>query len=161
MRRRSSTCTTSMPTGSPCTAGPKAPGIKFEGTDGWIMFRGWRAPLRASDPAILETELGEDAIRLHRPRVVINRADGGKGGEHRDFIDCVKSRQPCYAPAEIGHRTITIAHLGNIAMQLGCKLQWDPEKERFVTDKAANALLSREQREPWTIDNVDSWINVG
>ena len=139
----------------------EAPGIKFEGSDGWIMFRGWRAPLRASDPAILKTELGEDAIRLHRPRVVIGRADGSKGGEHRDFIDCVKSRQPCYAPAEIGHRTITVAHLGNIAMQLGRKLQWDPEKERFVADQEADAMLSREQREPWTIDNVDSWINVG
>lgn len=60
--------------------------------------------------------------------------------------------------AETGHRTITIAHLGNISMILGRKLQWDPESQRFVNDPEANAMLGRKQREPWTLANVDAWV---
>jgi predicted dehydrogenase len=132
------------------------PGIRFEGSDGWIGFEGWRAPLTVSDDKILTSTIGPDEIHLHRPRVVIAREEG-KGGEHRNFIDCIKSRDPCYAPAEIGHRTISIAHIGNIAMLLGRKLKWDPDAERF-DDDAANQMLSRRQREPWTLENIDSWI---
>jgi len=134
------------------------PGIRFEGTDGWIGFENWRGPLRASNPKILQSEIGPNEIHLDRPSEVVARTDGAKGGEHRNFIDCVKSRKPCYAPAEIGHRTVTIAHIGNIAMMLGRKLRWDPQRERFVDDPEADKLLSRTQRAPWTIGHVDSWI---
>ncbi|MEO2047459.1 MAG: Gfo/Idh/MocA family oxidoreductase [Pirellulales bacterium] len=133
------------------------PGIRFEGSEGWVGCEGWRATLTASDDKILASNIGPDEIQLHRPRIVIAREDGGKGGEHRNFIDCVKSREPCYAPAETGHRTISIAHIGNIALLLGRKLKWDPSAERFDND-AANQMLSRRQREPWTIENIDSWI---
>jgi len=127
------------------------PGIRFEGTDGWVGFTGWRGPLEASDQSVIDSEIGEDEIRLYHPSEVVGRGDGGKGGEHRNFLDCVKTRQPCYAPAETGHRTISIAHIGNIAMLLGRKLTWDPSTETFTDDDAANAMLSREQREPWTL----------
>jgi hypothetical protein len=70
----------------------------------------------------------------------------------------VKSRKPCYAPAETGHRTITIAHIGNIAIQLGRKLHWNPQQEKFSDDAEANAMLARKQREPWTIANVSKWL---
>lgn len=138
----------------------KGPSIRFEGTDGWVGFEGWRAPLQASDPRMLESEIGPNEVHLYRPSEVVPRAAGMKGGEHRNFIDCVKSRKPCYAPAETGHRTITIAHIGNIAMLLGRKLKWDPQAEQFVGDGEANAMLSRKQREPWTLANIDSWIKA-
>lgn len=136
----------------------KGPGIRFEGTEGWIGFEGWRGPLQASNPKILESKIGPNEVHLYRPGEVVPRTEGMKGGEHRNFIDCVKSRKPCYAPAETGHRTITIAHIGNIAMMLGRKLKWDPKAEQFVNDAEADAMLSRKQREPWTLANVDSWI---
>lgn len=138
----------------------KGPGIRFEGTDGWIGFEGWRAPLQAGDPKILASKIGPNEIRLYRPSEVVPRTEGMKGGEHRNFIDCVKSRKPCYAPAETGHRTITIAHIGNIAMLLGRKLKWDPQAEEFIGDAEANAMLSRKQREPWTLANIDSWLKA-
>ncbi|HUS92383.1 MAG TPA: hypothetical protein VM695_11065 [Phycisphaerae bacterium] len=40
-------------------------------------------------------------------------------------------------------------HVGNIAMDLGKKLRWDPAAERFPDDDTANGLLSRALREPW------------
>ena len=133
-----------------------SPGIRFEGTEGWIGFADWRAPLQASDAKIIESKIAEHE-QLYRPKTIIAR-DSFMGGEHRNFIDCVKSRTQCYAPAEIGHRTISIAHIGNISMLLGRKLQWNPDKERFVDDAEADKMLGREQREPWTIANIDSWI---
>ena len=136
----------------------RGPGIRFEGTEGWIRSDGWRGPLQASNPAILESKINPGEVHLYRPSEIVARTDGNKGGEHRNFIDCVKSRKPCYAPAQVGHRTITIAHMGNIAMLLGRKLKWDPQAERFVGDDQANAMLSRKQREPWTIANIDSWL---
>jgi predicted dehydrogenase len=132
----------------------EGPGIRFEGTDGWIGCEDWRGPLEASSTAILEEEIGLDGVRLYRPGEIVDRDDHWRGGEHRDFLDGVKTRRPCYAPVEIGHRTITIAHIGNIAMELGRKLGWDPGAERFVDDSAADALLSRPQREPWNIDRI-------
>lgn len=136
----------------------KGPGIRFEGSEGWVGFTGWRAALEASKPSILESVIGPNDVHLYRPSQIIARTDGAKGGEHRNFIDCVKSRKPCYAPAETGHRTVSIAHIGNIAMLLGRALRWDPAKEQFVGDAEANAMLTRRQREPWTIANIDAWL---
>ena len=107
---------------------------------------------------MLDAVIDPEKVKVYRPSEIVARTDGDKGGEHRNFLDCVKSRQPCYAPAETGHRTITIAHIGNIAMQLGRKLRWNPEAERFVDDAEADRMLSRHQRQPWTIANIDSWI---
>ncbi len=119
----------------------RTPALRFEGSEGWIANDGWRAPLQASDPAILAGEIGENETHLYTC----------KEGEQRNFLDCVKSRKLCYAPAEIGHRTISIAHIGNISMILGRKLRWDPIQERFLNDPVANWLLSRPRREPWTL----------
>ncbi len=138
----------------------KGPSIRFEGTEGWIGFEGWRSPLQASNPAILESKIGPNDIHLYRPSEVVPRTEAMMGGEHRNFIDCVKSRKPCYAPAETGHRTISIAHIGNIAMMLGRKLKWDPQAEQFVNNAEANTMLTRKQREPWTLANIDSWIKA-
>ena len=129
------------------------PAIKFEGTEGWIMFRGWRQPLRASNPKILGLEIPEDK-RVHRPRVVVRREDELVGGEHLDFTDAIRNDRPTYAPAEIGHRTATVAHIGNIAMRLGRKLRWNPAEESFGDDAEANAMLSRKQREPWSAASI-------
>ena len=136
------------------TSGPK---VRFEGTDGWIESVGWRGQLRASAPGMLESRIDADRVKLYRPSRIVERSVQ-EGGEHRNFYDCVKSRQDCYAPAETGHRTITIAHIGNISMMLGRKLHWDPAAEDFVDDPAASRMLTRVQREPWSMANIDSWI---
>ncbi len=115
------------------------PSLRFEGSDGWLGNRGWRAPLQASSPSILNSTIGPEETHLYTC----------PGGEQRNFLDCVKSRQACYFPPEIGQRCFTIAHMGNIAMTLGKKLQWDPEVERFVGNDEANRMLARTARSPW------------
>lgn len=115
--------------------------LRFEGTEGWVGNSGWRQPLEASSPEILASKIGPEETHLYTCR----------GGEHRNFIDCVRSREAPYFPAEVGHRCATVLHMGNISMGLGRKLSWDPAGEAFVSDAEANALRSRPLREPWTL----------
>jgi hypothetical protein len=73
--------------------------------------------------------------------------------EQRNFLDCVKSRQPTTYTAEADQRLSTTMHVGNIAMRLGRKLKWDPKAETFPSDEAANALCSRVARD----DRMKRW----
>jgi hypothetical protein len=66
-----------------------------------------------------------------------------------NFIECVKTRKAPICPAEIGHRSASLCHLGTIAIRLGRKLQWDPAKEEFVGDAEANGMVSRPMRKPY------------
>ena len=69
-----------------------------------------------------------------------------------NFFACVHSRQPTICPAEVGHRSISVAHLGAISMRMGGpKLQWDPDREVFTGPDAseANKWLVREMRKPY------------
>jgi predicted dehydrogenase len=116
-------------------------GIRFEGSDGWIESPSWLAEIQASDPKILESKIGPNEIRLYT----------NPAGEHRDFLDCVKTRKDPYFPVDIGHRVATVCHLGNIALKLGRKLNWDPKEEKFVNDAEADAMLSRPMRSPWKL----------
>jgi hypothetical protein len=50
----------------------------------------------------------------------------------------------------MGHRACSTCLLHHIAMKAKRRLHWDPQKERFMGDAAANALLSRPQRAPYT-----------
>lgn len=85
-------------------------------------------------------------------RRLIGRKHLYKSADHkRDFLDCVRSRSQTAAPVEVGHRSVMIGHLGIIAMQLGRKLRWDPQSERFIDNDQANRLLSRPMRSPWRL----------
>ncbi|NLX96787.1 MAG: transposase [Rhodopirellula sp.] len=63
----------------------------------------------------------------------------------------VKSRNNPIGAVEIGHRTASLCHLGNIVMLLKRKLQWNPRAERFVNDAEANQMLNRPMRTPWQL----------
>ena len=63
--------------------------------------------------------------------------------DKQDFIDAVKTRGETLEPVEMGQRVMSLAHLGQIAIRLGGKLQWDPEKERFLGNDKANSMIDR------------------
>ena len=117
--------------------------IGFEGTEGWIQCLGWRGNLEASKQSILDVEIKRSDVRLYTAE-----------SEHRNFIDCVKSRKETFVPVEVGHRTATALHMGNIAMTLGRKVYWDPDKELFLNDDEANAMRSRTNRDPWKLEDI-------
>ena len=72
-------------------------------------------------------------------------------GHQRNFLDSVKSRTPPESNLHYARQMTLPMHLGLISWRLGRPLEWDPEKERFVGDAAADYLLSRNYRSPWTL----------
>lgn len=125
------------------TCKPGNPSIRFIGSEGWVGNSGWRGDLEASSDAIKKSQIGPDEIHLYT----------NPEGEHHDFLKCVRTRKDPYFPVDIGHRVSTVCHLANIAIKLGRKLKWDPLKEEFIGDDAANALRKvRPMRKPWTLE---------
>jgi len=115
------------------------PYVRFEGTEGWIEA-GYPEPISAEPKSVLDSEIGPNEIHLPLKN------------EKRDFIDCVKSRDRTLEDAEVGHRTTSLCHLAHIAAQVGGRLEWDPEAERFKNGKAANKLLDTPPgRAPWAL----------
>ncbi len=114
-------------------------GVTWEGSDGWVWAD--RGQHEASSPAIMDSEIGEKEIHLYK-----------SNSHYRNFIDGVLTRKECIAPAEVAHRSITICHLGNIAMRLGREsLNWDPDKEKIIGDDEAAKMLKRPHRAPWKL----------
>jgi len=110
-------------------------GVRFEGTEGSVDLEG------GSQPASLQSSvIGPAEIHLYE-----------SPSQYANFIECMRTRKEACAPVEIAHRSISVAHLGNIAMRLGRKVRWDPDTERFLGDPAADRLLSRTYREPWQL----------
>ncbi len=113
-------------------------GIKFTGTDGWIWVN--RDGISASDKQLLTTPLPANTMKLE----VSNN-------HMHNFFDCIRSRKDPVANIETGHRSAVIGHLIIIAMWVGRKLTWDPAKEVFTGDGAAeaNTHLARQMRKPY------------
>jgi predicted dehydrogenase len=110
----------------------------FIGDKGKIeIFRG----RVTSNPAeIVQEPIKDDEIRLY------------KSDNHmQNWLDCIKSREKPIADVEIGHRSGTVCHLGNIARWVGRRLRWDPVKECFPDDAEANALVDRPRRKPYQL----------
>ena len=113
-----------------------AQGVRYEGTKGWAYVR--RGHIDAHPKSLLKVKMGPNDKHLYESR------------HHQgNLLDCIKSRKPTVCPAEMGHRSNTICLISDIAMRLGRKLKWDPEKEQFPGDAQANRMLSRAMRPPW------------
>ena len=72
------------------------------------------------------------------------------GGHMQNWFDCIRSRAKPIDDVEIGHRSATVCHLGNIARWTGKKLKWDPVTEQF-DDAEANKYLDRIRRKPYEL----------
>ncbi len=106
------------------------PAIRVEGTAGWIASHGWGGRLQVGTSSLLDFPLAADVLS----------AETCPGGPYRNFLDCVQSRRACAVPAEVAHRTATIANLGGMAIRLRRNLQWNPYTEDFIDDTQADAL---------------------
>lgn len=68
-----------------------------------------------------------------------------------NWLEGIRSRRQPICPAEVGHRSMTVCHLGNLAYRLKRPLHWDPQTEHFRDDPAADRLLARPMRAPWVL----------
>lgn len=127
-------------------------GIRFEGSKGWIFVTRGNVgvtatdpgsgdngkPFQASDPRILQAEIGQKDIQLY-----------SSTEQHANWLDCILSKKQTISPAEVAHRSCSACLVAHIAMKVPGKLYWDPEKEEFKNNKEANKWLSRPQRYPY------------
>ena len=113
-------------------------GCTFEGTNGKLYIE--RGILKSEPESIAKEPLGAGDVHLFR-----------SPGHHRNWVDCIKSRERPVADVEVGARTVTIVHLGNLAYWHRRKLRWDPQKWQFVGDAEANTWLDRPRRDPWKL----------
>ncbi len=123
------------------TASGEEDGIEFIGEGGRSIFVN-RDKLVMTPEELRRDKIRDDEVRLH-----------ASNNHYANFIDGILGQKPTVAPIEAAHRTITIAHLANIAVRLGrASLKWDPVTERIPGDDDPNALLSRPMRAPWTLE---------
>jgi len=133
-------------------------GVKFYGSEGWLFVSRGSVSVTSSDPTdpgselkaldasnpkILKSEIGPDEVHLYKAPE-----------QHHDWINAIQSRKDPVAPAEVGHRSCSACLVSHIAMKVDGKLHWDPDRERFMDNDRANAMLGRPQRHPYGTDYV-------
>jgi predicted dehydrogenase len=111
-------------------------GVTFEGERGTIFVT--RGKLE-SDP----DEIAREPLSAGDTRLYVSR------DHHANWLECIRSREKPICDVEIGHRSATVCHLGNIACRLGRKIAWDPAREEITGDSEAAAMVRRPYREPW------------
>lgn len=67
------------------------------------------------------------------------------------FSESVRTRQKFALNEMNGHRSCTLVNLGILAVRLGRTLNFDPDKQSFINDEAANRLIYQPMRAPWTL----------
>ena len=114
-------------------------GTKIIGEDGWVFVT--RGRLEASDPRWTKADFDPGSVEVYQ-----------SPGHAKNFLDCVKSRRPCVAPAKTAHRSITPGLLGYVANSVSRRLRWDAQAERILGDDEAEKLLkSVSYRQPWEL----------
>ncbi|MDO5579888.1 MAG: Gfo/Idh/MocA family oxidoreductase [Planctomycetia bacterium] len=109
--------------------------VRFEGTEGWV-----------------ETgDSGRILTSSEKLPTTYKRLGGDTNLHVRNFLDCVKTRQTTRAHARAAAQSHIASHAAYIAWQLGKTLEYDPVKNEFLNDEAANRMRSRARREPWHI----------
>jgi predicted dehydrogenase len=110
----------------------------FLGTEGWIYVS--RNGMRTYPESLMRTAISPNEIRLPR-----------SNDHKRNFFDAIRGRGRPVSPIEAAVRSETVCQQADIAIRLGRKLRWDPAKERFIDDDAANRMLARPMRSPWRL----------
>ncbi len=114
-------------------------GTKWIGENGWIWVD--RGKIEASNKEWIREKTDRGPIKAY-----------ASPGHHRNFVDGIRTRKECIAPAETAHRSITPGHLAYVSLQLGRPLKWDPAKEEVIGDASADKLLKDvPYRDQWSL----------
>ena len=125
----------------PCQYWHGACGERFDGPGGWAAAADGYSGPDVSSPALLREYnqvLADYTARTQRP---LNHV--------RDFLDCIRSRRPTVANAEVMYRSMSVCLAADICEQLKRNLKFDLAKAEFIGDPEANRLRSRAMRAPY------------
>jgi hypothetical protein len=113
-----------------------ANGVLFTGTDGKVEVN--RGYLKTWPAELKDIQLKPTDTRLYR-----------SDSHTQDWLECIRERRRPICDVEIGARSATVCHLGNIAFWTGRALRWNPETETLLDDEAAARWLDRPKRAPY------------
>ena len=116
-------------------------GVKFIGTDGEILVN--RNVTESKPENIVKEPITDKDLQLYR-----------SPSHNRNWLDCIKTRKRPICDVEIGARSVTVCHLGNLAYWHGRKLKWDPAKWEFPGDDEANGWRDRERRDGYQLPAI-------
>jgi predicted dehydrogenase len=112
---------------------------RFEGTEGWV---------ETGDSGRIEVSPNLKSLVPTRQGTRYDPT-----AEHiREFLQCIRSRTPPRANADVTAHSHVASHAAWICAQLNRKLTWDPAKRMFLNDEEANRMRSRAYREPWRME---------
>jgi predicted dehydrogenase len=126
--------------GSEYEPGKKFRGVLFLGENGFIEVD--RGHIRSEPGEIIKTPLGEKDVHLYK-----------SPGHQRDWLECIKTRKRPICDVEVGARSVTVCHLGNLAYWNRKTLKWDPKAWKFA-DGGDNKFLDRERRGKYQLPTV-------
>lgn len=118
-------------------------GMSFTGTEGTLVINdaGWE----------ILREPSKDSLRAAK-------FSGGvdpRPAHVRNFLDCVKSRRQTVEDLDEGHFLSTVAHLGNLALRTGERIEWDAARQEVRSSPSAQALSTVDYRSPWSLPGLD------
>ena len=115
-------------------------GVQIYGDNGWIKVA--RGKFEASDKRWdMRSAKVDDSVPYET-----------KVGHHRAFIESVISRIDPNVPVEVGHSSCNVCNIGNIAMELGRPVVWNPIVQKFMNDPEATKLLHYDYRPGYSLD---------
>ncbi len=123
-------------TGQKVICSSQGHGVKFFGSDGWVHV----------DRGFLETE---PAWLKNEPRGPGDVHLPTSPGHQRNWLECIRTRERPICDVAIGAGSVIVCHLNNIALRMGRRLQWDPDRHVFLCDPEANRWVSKPYRAPW------------
>ena len=125
-------------------------GNMFLGTDGYVEINGgqWKAFRKREREPFAGSNVGE------RPTDLM-RAPGG-GSHYVNFLDAIRAgnNETLHCDILDGYMSACLPNLANISYRLGRELTFDGANEKFVKDKAADKMLTREYRKPYVVPEV-------
>lgn len=116
-------------------------GVQFVGETGEIVVN--RGSIKSKPEGIVKEPIGEKDVQLYK-----------SPGHQRDWLNCIKTRKKPICDVEVGARSVTVCHLGNLAYWNHTKLKWDPKEWKFVDGAGDNKWLDRERREGYQLPKV-------
>jgi len=119
-------------------AGGTSFGVIFYGSKGYMTFPNYE---------------GYKVYEGRDNKLVKENEDGSDLNHYRNFIECVRARNPqgVTAPPLEGHRSSALSHYALTGARLNRVLEIDPETEMVTNDDEANALLTRVYRDPFNV----------
>ncbi len=128
-------------------------GRQMGDSDGGVLFIGDKGKLVAGCYGKSPRLIPDAKMKaFKRPEKTLERVPGGEQGHEKDWIRACKENKPACSNFDFSGPLSEMVLMGNLAVRFpNRRLLWDGEKMEVTNDKEANAAVSRQYREGWTL----------